>query len=271
MKLTKGKIILGIIIIYFTIMGIKSINKEKSDNEMLLDNVTIVTDGKIKESNEGNLVLLVGEISYDDGIALLELENKIDTFKLKRTVQDYKEEKNENGKVVHEWKNREEGYDSDNYLYTIASEEFTIDTKIGDFHLDKKGMELVEASSLYKDQEKIGDLEFDGLFYSLLDHEDNEQVGDMRISYYYFDTTKTKYLSVLAEQKGDTFVPYKLDKKTEVYRVYNGKIDTKDKLKDKLNAKVKADIRGKIIFIVMILGVGIFLIVDNKRKKATNN
>lgn len=267
MKITKGKIILAVIVIYFIIMGIININKEKDDNELILDKVTIVNDGKVLKENEGKLVLVTGKIEYDGKISFLENSDTFDSFKVIRKVEDYQEiEKNDN-KKHYDWVERKEGFDSKEYLYTIYSETKTLDTKIGEFVLDETGMNKVEAKELYINKDnKIGDLEFDGLFYSKLSHEDNPQVGDMRVTYHYFNTNKYKSISILAEQKGDSFIPYKLNNKKEIYIVYNGEINTKEKLENQLKLQVKRDSKGKILFILMILGIGIFFIVDNKKK-----
>ena len=44
------------------------------------------------------------------------------------------------------------------------------------------------------------------------------------------------------------------------------KIDDKEKLARELNLNVKRTTKGKILFIVMIIAVGIFFIVDNRKK-----
>ena len=46
-----------------------------------------------------------------------------------------------------------------------------------------------------------------------------------------------------------------------------GKVDTKEKLSKELKTNVKKTIKGKTLFILMILGLGIFFIVDNKKTK----
>lgn len=267
MKITKGKIILAVIVIYFIVMGVINISKEKDDNSVLLDQVTIVSDGKINSKNEDRLVLVTGKISFDGKISFLENGDSFNTFKAKRIVEDYKEIISSSGSKKNEWVERKDGFDSKEYLYTIRTETRTLDTMIGDFKLDKIGMDKVEASELYINRKNlIGDLGFDGLYYSNLDHEDNPQIGDMRIKYYYFNFDKNNYISILAKQKGNSFVPYELNEKKEIYNVYNGKIDNKEKLEEKLNEKTKSNIKGKILFVLMILGIGIFFIIDNKKK-----
>ena len=89
----------------------------------------------------------------------------------------------------------------------------------------------------------------------------------MKISYIYFNLEKNPYVSVLAVQKGNSFEPYKVDKKNEVYQVFMGKVENKEALTKELKTNVKRTIRGKSLFIIMILGIGIFFIVDNRKKK----
>ena len=58
-----------------------------------------------------------------------------------------------------------------------------------------------------------------------------------------------------------------MDKKKEFYQVFNSKVDNEAKLIKELDLNVKKTIKGKFLFIIMILCVGIFFIVDNKRSK----
>ena len=89
----------------------------------------------------------------------------------------------------------------------------------------------------------------------------------MRITYKYYELDKYPYISILAIQKGNSFEPYKIDKNNEVYELFVGKIDNKKKLSKELKLNVKNTIRGKSLFILIILIIGIFLIVDNKKTK----
>ena len=72
-------------------------------------------------------------------------------------------------------------------------------------------------------------------------------------------------MSVLAVQKDNTFIPYKVDRKTEIYKVFPGKVDNKTKLSKELSLSEKKTTKGKALFIIMILGLGIFFIVDSKK------
>ena len=267
MKLSKGKIILIIIVIYFTVFAIININKEKDNNQKILEEVVYVTDGKVKEENEGKLVVVTGKISYDELVTFLELED-FGSIKMKRTVEDYVKE--EDG---YDWVEREEPLEDNkdnDYLKSIVSEEKISDIWVGEYHLDEKGLDLLPCDKRYYAQESIGDLTTTGLSYERDPWEENLEVGDIRLTYEYFELDKYPTISILAEQKDGSFTPYKIDKKTDIYQIFLGKVDTKEKLAKELQTNVKKTTKGKFLFIAMILGIGIFLIIDNKKtsKKA---
>ena len=88
----------------------------------------------------------------------------------------------------------------------------------------------------------------------------------MRLTYKYYDLEKHPNMTILAVQKGNSVVPYEVDKKTQVYQVFTKKVDTKEKLEKELQLNVKRTTKGKTLFILMILAVGIFFIVDNRKK-----
>ena len=261
MKITKGKIILLAIVIYFSVFAVININKEKDYNQEMLDKVVIVTDGKVDSKNEGKLVLVSGKIKSDNLVSFLELED-FSTIKITRTVEDYLKVDGEE-----EWVERKEPLkDEDDYLKQIVSEEKISDVSIGEYQLDKKGLELIPADKYYSKQEKIGDLETAGISYSRDKWEENLKIGDMRLTYKYYDLEKYPNMTILAVQKGNSFVPYEVDKKTQVYQVFTKKVDTKEKLEKELQLNVKRTTKGKTLFILMILAVGIFFIVDNRKK-----
>ncbi|MBQ8131482.1 MAG: hypothetical protein IJ193_03235 [Bacilli bacterium] len=268
MKLTKGKIILLIIVVYFAIFAVININKEKDTNKEILDKVVIVENGELKKENEGKIVVVSGKIGYDNLVSFMELDENFGTIKIKRTVEDYLKIKDKDGKNETKWVERTEPLEDNNgdYLKTIVSEEKISKVTIGDFELDEKGLSLIPAKKRYSGQEKIGDLITTGLDYSRDPYEEDLKVGDMRLIYEYYELDKDPELSILAVQKGNSFVPYKVDKKHEVYQVFVGKVDTKAKLEKELQTNVKQTTKGKFLFIIMIIGVGIFLIVDNKKK-----
>ncbi|MBR3230389.1 MAG: hypothetical protein IKF91_06160 [Bacilli bacterium] len=269
MKISKGKIILAIVVIYFTIFAFININKEKDMNKDILDNVVYVTDGVVNPKNEGKLVLVSGKIDYDNLVGFLELEN-FSSIKVNRKVEDYvKIYDEDNNEYEYKWVERKESLENNDgdYLKKIISEEKVSSIKIGDFELDEKGLSLIPADKYYSKQEKVGDLITKGIYYSRDPDEENLKEGDIKITYKYYDLDKNPYLSVLAVQKGNSFVPYKVDKKKSFYQVFTSKVDSKKKLTKELELNVKRTKKGKFLFIVMIIGVGIFFIIDNKSSK----
>ena len=267
MKISKGKIILFIVVVYFTVFAFININKEKDMNKNILSKVIYVTDGVVNPNNDGKLVLVSGKIDYDNLVGFIEL-NDFNSIKVNRKVEDYirvyDEDDNE---YEYEWKEREFPLDSSDgdYLKKIVSEEKVSNVKIGDFELDSKGLSLIPANKYYSKQEKVGDLITTGIDYSRDPYEEDLKEGDMKITYKYYDLDNNPYLSVLAVQKGNSFIPYKVDKKKDFYQVFVGKIDSEKKLTKELDLNVKRTKKGKFLFIVMILVIGIFLIIDNRK------
>ncbi len=268
MKLTKGKIILIIVVIYFAIFAVININKEKNINKDILDKVTYVTDGNLDNENEGKLVLVSGRISYDELVTFTELEN-FEAIKINRTVEDYIKyyDKNTN-KTKHKWQERKEPLEDseEDFLKQIVSEEKISNIKIGGYELDKKGLSLIPTDKYYKNQEKIGELITSGISYERDPWEEELIEGDIKLTYKYYDIEKNPYLSILAVQKDNSFIPYKVDNKTEIYQVFVGKVDSKKKLSKELDLNVKRTTKGKTLFILMIIGIGIFFIIDNKKR-----
>ncbi len=269
MKITKGKIILAVIVVYFSIMGVKNINKQKSTNADLLKKVTVVSDGKINPENNGKLVLVCGKANFDDKVYFDELYEPLNTFKARRIVKDFVAYE-DNGKTRHEWRDRPEPKQTFSYdfLDTLNTTDKITRTKVGDFALDEQGMSLVPLNDHFKGQEEICGLKWVGLYYGDPAHGDEEEVGDVSLEYKFFNVEKSPYLSVLAEQSGNTFKPYSYNSKTSVYKVFPDQIDSVEKLKDALADQVKNDSKGKFLFILLIVAVGVLLIVDSNKNKA---
>lgn len=267
--MSKGKIILIIIVVYFSFFAVININKEKDINKDILDKVIIVNDGRLDNNNEGKLVLVSGKIEYDKLVSFLELDESFGTIKISRKVEDYKKIYNEDRKdYEYKWVERNKPLDNNNndYLNTLVSESKVSNVKIGSYNLDDKGLELIPTDKYYSKQDNIGDLITTGIDYSRDPYEEDLIEGDMKLTYKFYDLEKNPYLSILAVQKDNSFIPYVIDKKNSVYQVFVGKIDNKDKLSKELDLNVKRTTKGKILFILIIIGIGVFLIVDNKKK-----
>lgn len=266
MRLSKGKVILIAIVIYFAIFAVININKEKKYNEEILKKVVYVTNGKLDEKNEGKLVLVSGKIGYDELVTFDELDN-FKTIKIKRTVEDYVKYNDETtNETEYKWNERKVAKEGEtDFLKTVISEEKVSKVNIGDYELDEHGLDLIEDDRYYSGQEEIAGLTTTGINYERDPSEENLEEGDVRLTYNYYDLKKHPYMSVLAVQKGNSFVPYIVDKKTSVYQVFDHKVNTKAKLQKELKTNVKKTTKGKFLFIIMILTVGIIMIIDNKK------
>ena len=164
MKISKGKIILAIIVIYFTVFAFININKEKDINKYILDNVVYVSNGKIDKKNEGKIVLVSGKIKYDNLVGFIELKEGFGTIKIKRKVEDFIKYYDEDDKEYkYKWQEREKSLNEDDYLKTIVSEEKISDIFIGDYKLDEYGLSLIPIDKYYKEQESIGELTSEGI------------------------------------------------------------------------------------------------------------
>lgn len=270
MKITKGKIILLVIVVYFAIFAVININKEKDMNKEILDKVTYVTDGVVDEKNEGKLVLVSGEIKYDNLVSFIELDENFGTIKINRKVEDYIKYYDEDDKEYkYKWEERNEPLKNynDDYLKEIVSDQKVSNVSIGEYSIDSYGLNLIPTDSYYSKQESIGYLTTKGIDYTRDPWEEDLKEGDIKLTYKYYDLEKNPYISILAVQKGNSFIPYKIDSKNEVYQVFVGKVDTKEKLVKELNLNVKRTTKGKFLFILMIIGVGVFFIVDSKKGK----
>lgn len=270
MKISIGKIVLLIIVVYFAIFAVININKEKDLNKEILEKVIIVNDGILNTENEGKLVLVNGKISYDKLVTFNELKEDFGTIKISRKVEDFIKYTNENnGETEYKWEERIEPLTNNdsNYLSKIVSSSKTSSVMIGDYKLDDYGLNLVPENKYYSDQEYVLDLTTTGLSYERDPWEEDLKEGDVRLTYKYYNLDKYPYMSILAVQKGNTFIPYKYDKKSEFYQVFTSKIDSKDKLSKELKRNVKKTTKGKILFILLIAGVGVFFIIDNRNSK----
>ena len=266
MKITKGKIILAIVVIYFIIFAVINVNKEKNYNQDILENAVFVTDGQVNAENEGKIVVVSGKVEYDEAVTFLELED-FSSIKVNRKVEDYlRVEKGD--KTTNQWVERLEPLSNPDgdFLKELVSEEKVSKVSIGEFVLDQKGLELIPTDSYYSKQEFIGELTTSGIDYMRDPHEEDLRVGDMRITYKYYDLDKYPNMSILAVQKGNSFEPYQVDKKTSVYQIFTKKVTNKEALEEELKTNVKKTTKGKTLFILMILGAGIFFIVDNKKR-----
>ena len=274
-KILKGAIVLALLVVYFVIIGIKNVKGANADNAKILKEVTVVADGKVNPQNNGKLVLVTGKVNFEKGIQFDELAEPINSFKVVRTVKDFVESKDEKGEKHWDWIDRTEPksyFGIGAGLDSLCSKEVTVPVKIGEYVLDQKGVSLAPVRGHYSKAESIFGLKWNGRDYG--SNHDDDVPGDVSVSYDYYDVAKYPDISVLAMQSGESFVPYTLGK-TEVYKFYTSKIDSVDALKAVLADEVKSNKKSRIIFIVIILAVGVWLILSSskpsKNKKADDN
>ena len=267
-KLSKGMIVLAVLVLLFSYMAVKNIRKGKAVDAKVLNSVTLVSDGKVHSENEGKLVLVSGKLNFGEGIRFDELDSPIKSFKVVRKVSDFISYEKD-GKKHYDFKERKEAKSNEaKSLDSLYSVEKTVSTKVGDFYLDKKGMSLAPAGKLYNGQESVCGLKWVGLEYGNPAHKDENQVGDVTVSYKCFDAEKYDSLSVLAMQSGSSFKPYPISAKEEFYKVFEGSISSLDELKAALATDEKKDKRGRFAGVILILVVGVILIADRRRVNA---
>lgn len=265
MKISKGMIILGALVAFLVVTGVKVKNGTKALNKNILKNTVIVSDGKVDSANEGKLVLVAGKIAFDSKISFDELDEPLNTFKAKRTVREFYSYQKK-GETHYDWKERtEQKAGASSGLDSLYSVEKTVTPHVGDFVLDAKGLELVKAGAEYTKQKTVCGLKHDEFYYGPITEVAKE--GDLNLKYNYYDVEKYPYLSVLAEQRGNSFKPFKLGK-TEVYYVFNGKVDSADALKGQLDENVKKIGSARSGFIIMVLLIGVGLIYSSRKNKA---
>lgn len=269
MKISAGKIIAALLVVYLVFTGVKSIGKRKANNSAILKEVTLVQDGKLDSQNEGKLVLVSGSLSLEKFLELPELNNPVNTFKVERKVEEFVKTTDKNGNVHYDWEERCQPKDYPSCpLDTLVTETITVPVKVGDFDIDQKGLSKLPARDNFSnfDIPVIEGLEWNGLNYSNPAHKDNDYVGDVTLDYYYYDMGKYPEVSILARQSSSSFVPYNLGK-SEIYEIWPEKIDSLDKLSKKLAGQVKSEGKNRFIFIAIIVVIAVLLLVSSNKNK----
>ena len=270
MKISIGKIIAALLVVYLVFTGVKSIGKRKANNSAILKEVTLVQNGKLDSQNEGKLVLVSGSLSLEKFLELPELNNPVNTFKVERKVEEFVKTTDKNGNVHYDWEDRSQpkAYPTCP-LDTLVSETITVPVKVGDFDLDKTGLSKLPVRDSFAnfDIPVIEGLEWNGLNYSNPAHKDNDYVGDVTLDYYYYNIEKYPEVSILARQSASSFVPYTLGK-SEIYEIWPEKIDSLDKLSEKLSGQVKSEGKNRFIFIAIIVVIAILLVISSNKNKA---
>lgn len=286
MKVKKGILILGLIAAFCLLMAVKAKSGDEKLNSKLMNEVTFVTDGKAVSENEGKLVLVTGKVNFAAPVEFAEVDYNFNSFKVSRIVEDYLKEKDGED---YEWVERKApkslnapSYDDDDYYYAegesyedssnptdmLYCETKTVPAKVGDFFIDESYCGTSET--LTDKKVAVYNLKFDGIYYSDLNHKNKEKPGDVRVSYKYNGCGFGEDISILAMQKGDGFVPFKVGKK-EIFKVYDYKIDTPQALKSKLAKEAKSSFTLKVVFLAIVVVIGLLIAKSGKKSSKKGN
>lgn len=269
-KIGAGKIIFVIIVLFLLYSIVTSTKKEKTLYGEILDKVVVVNDAKLSSENEGKIVLVSGKIEYDNKVSFMELDENFGTIKITRKVEKYtKHYDQDENKYVYEWEEVTEPRNDANgdYLKTLVSDEKVANVKIGEFSVPK---DKVPADETYIKQDKIGNLIQVGSGYTRNSEEEYLKVGDVRLTYKYYDLDKYPYMSILAVQNNDGFSPYINDGK-EVFKVFKKQINSKEDLAKELDEQFNKSSKSKIIFLSVIVVIGGLLMYSSSKNSKKDN
>lgn len=271
MKITKGKIILLVILVYLVGMNIKNLNAEKSVNKEILNNVVLVTDGKLDEKNDGKLVLVSGKLTYEEVPKFFELESDwIKSPIIKRTVSVYEKKDGVLKRVEQEGEDfvLYENMDYSLFYKYLGTKISAVDIKVGEYDYTKENvLNTLKVDKYYYEQDSMLGLTKKAHYYTSNPDSDNQKEGDYEITYEYFNVPKDNIITILGKQVGTSIEIYTAKDKTEVLNVYNRNINSIEELKSELDKTTKKNFKLRFVTIVMIVGIGIFFIVDAKKKK----
>ncbi len=231
MKFIKNKNVY-LFIIYFLVTTVIIVNYNNwysnKDYRLYKKNTTIITDGKVKEENEGKLVLVNGKLDYDDQ----ELHDdylgaKAKTARLTRIVRVYQWsetiETNSKGKKIYKYKKewihnlidsdsfKEKDHENPKEKIVGSKFFFAKNIKVGEFELPKEKIESLAFGKVLKLNSDIylvpGFKIYKGCAVNS-DDPKHPEIGDTQICYYYNDW---KDVTILAKQTGNSFSEYKLN------------------------------------------------------------
>ena len=209
----------------------------------LRKNYVDVSISPIDSANEGKLVALTGKMTIEDSALVDEVFNvEIKSAKLKRVVEMYQwteTQSEEEGKTTYSYEKKwsegridssefNESAKHSNPSIEFESTEYKANNiKLGDFSLSSKQINQLPASdALRLDSEKTYKEGYtvNGLYLTNAKSMDNPEIGDIRIKFLY---ANYEDISILAVQKGNSFVDYisKVGKHTN--KVLTGTYDGK--------------------------------------------
>ena len=240
---------LFIIIILSTIIINKyNIFYDGRTEKEIKENVVIVEDGKINKKNEGKLVLVTGNLNYNNEILHDDIFSiHITTPKLFRYVETYQcyehTEVDKNGNTVYKqdyiWasgiinskcKNPKKKLIDNKFYYANT-------IRINEFNLDKTQKEKlpcnlrtnIRADISLPDGYKVYDN-----FITNSENPDNPKIGDIRLTFFY---NTWNNISILAKQKGNTFTEYNTKNNEDINVIHFGKYDIESMI-DYINTNI---------------------------------
>ena len=201
--------------------NVKNIQATKEMDKKVID----ITSDKINPKNEGKLIATSGKLQNDEELSDDIFNVKVTTPIMKRIVEVYqwKEESDtdDNGNTTYRYEKtwsdeiidsaefHETGHENLNYK-KYENEVFTSNNvKVGAFTLSSNQVESLSTKAYYGNfnEETISNLGFTTFNSYITTSKDmnNPEIGDIRISFKY---NNSKEISVLAVQKGNSFVNF---------------------------------------------------------------
>ncbi len=229
-------IVIGIIVLWWNEgNNVKNMKTTAEMDKSVID----ITSDKIDSSNEGKLVATSGQLVNKEELTDMTFQVKVVTPVMKRIVEVYqwKEDSDidDDGNTTYHYKKawsndlidsssfHQSGHENpqqkayENEKYTASN------VKLGAFTLSSNQLEMLSTKTNYKDYDeetisKLG-MTISNQYITTSTDIDNPKIGDVRISFVY---NNSKEISVLAVQKGSTFVSFVSKEGKSINRIMEG-------------------------------------------------
>ena len=274
MKRNVFKILYVVLLLAMIFLAVKGFTQGKGAPEEIAEKIVIVEDAKILEENEGKLVLISGKMETD---TVLEFEDegvKVNTPILKREVEMYIYEKDEDDydRVVRIWSKEspENGvFDKKlnknfyNPTKDIDHEEKYSDVQVGDFTIASKVIKNLKLNAVVSDFSEISGLRVENETILTTAEEGSFEIGDYRMQYSYLDLSNTPEYTFIGKQKDGNLEEYKLDTGKGILQKFEGNL-TKEEALEELTAMGKRGNVAAVIIVVVLLVFGVFIFKPKK-------
>lgn len=236
-----------------------------------------VKSNSVNSKNDGKLVATTGKLFNEKELTDSKFGITIKTPIMKRTVEMYqwkeKSDSDSDGNTTYTYEKvwDEDLIDSSEFHHSghtnpsqklYESEDFASDdVKVGAFSLTSKQISMLSTKATFSDfnQENIDalNLKVSGKYITSSTDLDNPNIGDIRVSFNYNNSTE---ISVLAVQNGDSFSDYTSSVGKTINRVMDGSHNGKDMIETirKENKFLKWILR-LVGTLLCILGIGAIL------------